>query len=83
MKNKGAIFRLKTSLMILGQSLLLKSHGPYLNTIISESYISSFNQMHPEAMGNFLAVFHIERKISPYNPVLMLTMLNDVTHCEG
>ena len=39
--------------------------------------------MHPEAMGNFLDVFHIERKISAYNPVLMLTMLNDVTHCEG
>ena len=39
--------------------------------------------MHPEAMGNFLAIFSYRKENFPINPVLMLTMLNDVTHCEG
>lgn len=61
-KSKMAISGIKPNLMILGQSLFLKSYGPYLYTIISVSCTSSFNPKHPEVMGRFLAIFHIERK---------------------
>lgn len=107
-KNKIAISRSKSGLMISGQSLLLqtyqgvagelnwlelgadnnkagssipawgtmscallkkekrktktKTYRPHLYTIISVSCTSSINTKHPEVVGNFLAIFHVERK---------------------
>lgn len=66
-KNKTAISGIKPSLMILSQSWLLKSCGPHLDTILSVSCTSSFNPEHPEVVGTFLAIFHVERKF-PVQP---------------
>lgn len=82
-KNKIAIFGIKLSLLILGHRFLLKSYGPHFYTIISVFWTSSFNQKHSEIMGNFLAIFHTERKFPPYNPALTFTMLNCIIHYEG
>lgn len=55
----------------------------HVYTIISVSCTRSVNQMHPEVVGNFLAIFPTERKISPYNPALMLTVLNITNILRG
>lgn len=62
-KNKIAISGIKPSLMILRQSLLFKSCGLHLDTILSVSCTTSFNPKHPDVVGNFLAIFYVERKL--------------------
>lgn len=62
-KNKRALSGIKPHLVILRQSLLFKSCGPHLDTILSVSCTTSFNPKRPDVVGNFLAIFYVERKL--------------------